>query len=157
MDAEPTTTSARGKRALLETTASQSTAAETETERQVDVAVPARTKPRLPQTPPPSTNSVPQRHGDRGSPDDAGAKLPTFVRYRDLQAAGIVGNWVQLRVLIDEHGFPPGVLLSPNVRAWDASEVKAWLDARPVQRKLMPPTARRPRRNRKEIADQKTL
>jgi hypothetical protein len=66
-------------------------------------------------------------------------RLPQFIRFRDLQHAGVVGNWEQLRNLISDHDFPPGMLLSPNTRVWDVENVRAWLDARPVERKLVAP------------------
>ena len=40
--------------------------------------------------------------------------------------------------MIDELGFPPGILLSPNIRAWRLDDVLAWLDARPSERKEAP-------------------
>ncbi len=65
--------------------------------------------------------------------------LPRFVRYRDLHAAGIVTNWQQLNNLIDEYGFPPGQLLSPNTRVWAVHDVEAWLASRPTERKIVAP------------------
>jgi hypothetical protein len=77
-----------------------------------------------------------QRQGNRGSSDDDGApRLPVYVRFADLRAAGIVSNWPQLYNIIDDYGFPPGVMLSPNVRAWDVEDVQRWLDTRPTNRK----------------------
>jgi hypothetical protein len=64
--------------------------------------------------------------------------LPRFVRYRHLQDAGIIDSWQTLCRLIDEHGFPPGIFLSPNVRAWNVDEVERWLAGRPSQRKPVP-------------------
>jgi predicted DNA-binding transcriptional regulator AlpA len=80
-----------------------------------------------------------QRQGDRGSDDDTAARLPTFVRFHDLRAVGIVSNWPQLYNLIDDYDFPPGVLLSPNIRAWDIEEVQRWLASRPTDRKIVAP------------------
>jgi hypothetical protein len=65
--------------------------------------------------------------------------LPTYVRYADLVAANIVGNWTQLLRLIELEGFPTGVMLSPNTRAWGLDDVRAWLATRPTARKVMPP------------------
>jgi Prophage CP4-57 regulatory protein (AlpA) len=76
--------------------------------------------------------SLHYRQGDRGSSDDAAPRLPTHVCFHDLRVAGIVSNWPQLYNFIDDYGFPQGVMLSPNCRAWNAEEVRAWLDARPV-------------------------
>ena len=83
-----------------------------------------------------------QRQGDRGSGDDAGQGLRRFVRFADLVAAGIVGNWVTLNRLIDVEGFPPGILLGRNTRAWSLDAVHAWLDSRPTVRKPVIPSGR---------------
>ncbi|MGO9773938.1 MAG: helix-turn-helix transcriptional regulator [Roseiarcus sp.] len=45
--------------------------------------------------------------------------------------------------LIDDQGFPPGVLLTPNARAWTEAEVNDWLASRPVARKPTTNTAAR--------------
>ena len=39
--------------------------------------------------------------------------------------------------MINCYGFPSGVLLSPNVRAWDKAEVERWLANRPTERKIV--------------------
>jgi hypothetical protein len=77
----------------------------------------------------------PQRHGDRGDEDDS--PLPVYCRYRDLVRAGICTNWPQLSRMIAE-GFPPGILLSANIRAWEVEAVKCWLAMRPTERKPAP-------------------
>jgi predicted DNA-binding transcriptional regulator AlpA len=41
--------------------------------------------------------------------------------------------------MIEHHQFPPGIMLSPNVRAWTVDEVQQWLANRPSQRKVPPP------------------
>lgn len=75
--------------------------------------------------------------------------LRRYIRYRDLVAAGIVGSWMQLHRMIAVEGFPEGLLLSANIRAWPVAEVEAWLASRPTAKKAMPPGAiprsRRPR------------
>lgn len=53
-----------------------------------------------------------------------------LLRFADLRESQVCTSWPQLRRLVDNHGFPPGYLLSPAVRVWDAPDVKAWLDAR---------------------------
>ena len=60
-----------------------------------------------------------------------------LLRFADLKARGIVGNWVTLRKRIEREGFPPGIKLGPNTRAWDEDEVKAWLATR-AKRKPKP-------------------
>jgi predicted DNA-binding transcriptional regulator AlpA len=64
--------------------------------------------------------------------------LPRFVRYRHLHEAGIAASWKSLYELIDKYGFPPGIFISPNVRAWDVSDVERWLAKRPSERKAVP-------------------
>jgi predicted DNA-binding transcriptional regulator AlpA len=80
---------------------------------------------------------APQRQGDRGDVDDAAVALPVFIKFRDLVAAGIVSNWPTLARLIDEEGFPAGILLGKNTRAFRLDEVQAWLDTRPTERKVV--------------------
>jgi len=67
----------------------------------------------------------------RNDADDDGS-LPQYVRFADLKAAGIVNNWMQVKRLVEVEGFPLGVRLSPNVRAWTVAEIRAWLATRPV-------------------------
>jgi hypothetical protein len=103
----------------------------------------------LPATPP--LISPHHRQSDRGSGDgDVAARLPVFVRFHDLRAAGIVSNWPQLYNLIDEYGFPAGVMLSPNRRAWNVDDVRAWLDSRPTERKKV--VVPRSKQHEKDIA-----
>jgi hypothetical protein len=109
-------------------------------------------------------STVQQRQGDRTSGDDdddddddddgdVRRALPVYVRYVDLVEANIVRSWTQLLRLIDVEGFPVGQMLSPNIRAWRADEVRTWLAGRPTARKI-PPPATRPR-GRKERADER--
>ncbi|HET7448442.1 MAG TPA: AlpA family phage regulatory protein [Methyloceanibacter sp.] len=63
--------------------------------------------------------------------EDARAAV-IYLRFADLKARGIVGNWQTLQRWIREQGFPAGRMLGPNTRAWSEEEVQAWLDARPV-------------------------
>lgn len=58
-----------------------------------------------------------------------------LIRYPDLVAKGVVNSRMTLKRLIDTQGFPPGVLITPNARAWDEREVDAWIAARPAARK----------------------
>jgi len=99
---------------------------------------------------PAPVTSANERHGDRGSSDDEGAdddgdddddaalRLPAFVRFSDIKAANIATSWEQLYRLIDKEGFPPGVMLSPNIRAWPIADVRSWLKHRPSERKPVP-------------------
>ena len=58
-----------------------------------------------------------------------------LIRYNDLVAKGVVNSRMTLKRLIDTQGFPPGVLITPNARAWDESEVDAWIVGRPAARR----------------------
>ena len=60
-----------------------------------------------------------------------------YLRYPDLAARGIVKTRMTLKRLIDSQGFPPGILLPPNCRAWSEEDVDAWLASRPVARKAV--------------------
>ena len=54
-------------------------------------------------------------------------------RYRNFQYLkdhGIVNNRVTLKRWIDSYGFPAGVKLGPNTRAWLEEEIDAWLAER---------------------------
>jgi predicted DNA-binding transcriptional regulator AlpA len=64
-----------------------------------------------------------------------------WIRYPDLVAKGIVNSRMTLKRLIDFQGFPAGVLITPNARAWDEAAVDAWIAARPAARK---PSTRKP-------------
>lgn len=57
--------------------------------------------------------------------------IPKYIRFADLKNAGIVKSWQQVKNMIQTVGFPPGVMLSPNVRAWTEDEVSVWLETRP--------------------------
>lgn len=70
--------------------------------------------------------------------DTAAPRLTVYVRYADLVAAGIVSNYSQLIHLIDREGFPGGVLLAPNTRAFELHLVQAWLASRPTARRGTP-------------------
>jgi hypothetical protein len=54
----------------------------------------------------------------------------TLLRFADLEERGIVRNREQLRILVRDHGFPPGWMLSPNARVWDAPVIDEWLQGR---------------------------
>ncbi len=56
--------------------------------------------------------------------------MTVFLRFPDLKARGIVNNWMTLRRWIEREGFPAGVKLGPNTRAWSESEIEAWLAER---------------------------
>lgn len=53
-----------------------------------------------------------------------------YYRFPDLVARGIVSNRTTLARWIKQYGFPQGVLLGPNSRAWPVEEIETWLRAR---------------------------
>ena len=57
--------------------------------------------------------------------------ISQLLRYNDLVEAGIVCNRSTLYRWIKHHGFPQGILLGPNARAWPEDQVEKWLQARP--------------------------
>jgi hypothetical protein len=54
-----------------------------------------------------------------------------LLRFADLKARGIISNGMTLKRWIDHEGFPPGIRLGPNSRAWDEAKVAEWLASRP--------------------------
>lgn len=55
-----------------------------------------------------------------------------LLRFKDLQRLGVVRSWPQLRYMQENYGFPPGLLLGANTRAWRATEIEKWLADRPT-------------------------
>jgi predicted DNA-binding transcriptional regulator AlpA len=60
-----------------------------------------------------------------------------LLRFPDLIARGLFNSRMTLKRAIDTQGFPPGVLLTPNARAWDEAAINAWLASRPAARKAV--------------------
>jgi predicted DNA-binding transcriptional regulator AlpA len=58
-----------------------------------------------------------------------------LLRFPDLVAIGLFNSRMTLKRAIDSQGFPEGVLLTPNCRAWREDEIEAWVAARPTARK----------------------
>ena len=59
-----------------------------------------------------------------------------YLRYTDLVDRQIVNNRTTLARWIRDNGFPPGVLLGPNTRAWPVDQVDTWLEARAAEREV---------------------
>jgi hypothetical protein len=56
------------------------------------------------------------------------------VRFRDLKERGVIESWAQLARAQERDDFPPGRLLSPQIRVWDwEDEILPWLASRPVK------------------------
>lgn len=51
-------------------------------------------------------------------------------RYDFLVEKDIVKSRKQLNHMIDRDGFPPGFLLSPQVRVWEEDDIERWLELR---------------------------
>jgi predicted DNA-binding transcriptional regulator AlpA len=58
-----------------------------------------------------------------------------LIHYADLVAKGIVNSRMTLKRIIDNQGFPPGIRVTPNSRAWIEEDVDAWIVGRPSARK----------------------
>jgi predicted DNA-binding transcriptional regulator AlpA len=58
----------------------------------------------------------------------------SWLRFADLKRMKLVTNHVTLKRWIDQEGFPPGIMLGPNTRAWRRSWIEEWLAARPTER-----------------------
>jgi hypothetical protein len=69
-------------------------------------------------------------NADADADADDDEKLPAHVRFKDLVQAGVVSNHMQLTRMIKTDGFPPGFLVSANIRLWNVADVRAWLAAK---------------------------
>ena len=56
--------------------------------------------------------------------------MSKLLRFRHLKERRIVDNRTTLGRWIKRHGFPPGILIGPNSRAWTEEEIEAWLAER---------------------------
>jgi hypothetical protein len=44
--------------------------------------------------------------------------IDELLRFKDLRRLGVVSSWPQLRYMQENYGFPTGLLLGANSRAW---------------------------------------
>jgi predicted DNA-binding transcriptional regulator AlpA len=58
-----------------------------------------------------------------------------LLRYRDLVARGLFNSRMTMWRAIEQQGFPPGRLVTPNSRAWTEVEVDQWVASRPSGKK----------------------
>jgi predicted DNA-binding transcriptional regulator AlpA len=72
--------------------------------------------------------------------DGGYSTISTLLRFRDLKSKNIVRNWPTLLRLIERNGFPAGIQLGGNSRAWREEDVEAWL----VSRSIDPPDIAKP-------------
>lgn len=56
--------------------------------------------------------------------------MSKFLRYRDLEARGIVKNRMTLKRWMDAQAFPRPYRLGPNSVAWKESEIEEWAQQR---------------------------
>jgi predicted DNA-binding transcriptional regulator AlpA len=76
------------------------------------------------------------------------------LRFNELQERGIVKSRPQLKRLQERADFPPGVMLSPNVRAWDLEEeILPWLAKRPRENSRPLQGAAKARHERRKAAE----
>ncbi len=61
----------------------------------------------------------------------------SYLRFDDLRDRRIVNNRTTLYRWIKERGFPIGILLGPNTRAWTEDEIETWLAARAAESEPM--------------------
>jgi predicted DNA-binding transcriptional regulator AlpA len=69
--------------------------------------------------------------------------IDELLRFKDLQRLNVAKSWPQLRHMQKRYGFPAGILLGSNTRAWHAQKVKEWLEARPTESSLIRERAER--------------
>jgi predicted DNA-binding transcriptional regulator AlpA len=69
--------------------------------------------------------------------------IDELLRFKDLQRLNVAKSWPQLRYMQKHYGFPAGILLGANTRAWSAREVKEWLEVRPTKSSLIRERAER--------------
>ena len=55
-----------------------------------------------------------------------------FLRFNDLKQRNIVRNWPTLVRLMNQQGFPTGIRIGAQARAWEEAEVEAWLETRRI-------------------------
>lgn len=58
-----------------------------------------------------------------------------WIDFNAIKAKGVVNSRMTLKRLIDDHGFPEGVLITPNARRWNEDLVDEWVANRPAARK----------------------
>jgi hypothetical protein len=66
--------------------------------------------------------------------------MKKLFRFRDLTERNIVNNWMTLGRWIEKEGFPPGIQLGPNSRAWTEESIEEWLASRQRAPLPAPPT-----------------
>jgi hypothetical protein len=79
-----------------------------------------------------------------------------WLRFGDLKTRNIVKSWPQLKRLVELYGFPPGRMLSPNIRVWTEDEIDAYLESRPIEGPAPRGAAKAKRDRRRKSADNAT-
>jgi predicted DNA-binding transcriptional regulator AlpA len=80
-----------------------------------------------------------------------GKEVMMYVDYHGLVSKGVFNSRMTLWRAIRDHGFPPGILITPNRRAWTEDEVGAWIALRPTAPKAGTPSARIDRIKRRAL------
>jgi predicted DNA-binding transcriptional regulator AlpA len=73
-----------------------------------------------------------------------------YVDYHWLVRQGVFNSRMTLWRAIRDHGFPPGILITPNRRAWTEDEVDTWIASRPTAPKPAINKAKRPGNGRRK-------
>jgi predicted DNA-binding transcriptional regulator AlpA len=55
-----------------------------------------------------------------------------YLRFTDLKARGLVGNWQTLRRWVKREQFPPGRKIAAQTRVWTETEINDWIASRPT-------------------------
>jgi predicted DNA-binding transcriptional regulator AlpA len=84
-------------------------------------------------------SSTPDYHNlvDKG----ASVSRKKYISYPGLVDKGAVNSRMTLWRMIRDHGFPEGIMITPNRRVWDEAAVDAWIASRPTSKKLGTPNA----------------
>ena len=65
--------------------------------------------------------------------------MERLLRFPDLVALGVVRNRTCLYNWIRDRGFPRGILIGPNSRAWPEDEVQSWIAEQAQKYADLPP------------------
>ena len=59
-----------------------------------------------------------------------------WLRFKDLKRMKLVSCYPTLQRWQEREGFPVGIMLGPNTRAWRRSWIESWLASRPTENKM---------------------
>jgi predicted DNA-binding transcriptional regulator AlpA len=81
-----------------------------------------------------------------------GDEMKKILRSRDLLARGDIPSLATMYRQIKAGEFPPGRMISKNIRGWTVEEMDAWYASRPVVRDREEPAALAASRRRRQAA-----